>query len=148
MFYPGSKPAPSLVPWAIFTDPELTHVGMTSDEARAALGERKARVFRWSLAHNDRARADGQQAGEVVVVTDPKFRIVGAHILAPHASEMIGELALAIDRGLRLTPDIANLVHVYPTIATSLSQVAAQATYGQLERPFLRAVRRIYGRLR
>ncbi len=148
MFYPGSKPAPSLVPWAIFTDPELAHAGMTSDEARAALGERKTRVFRWSLAHNDRARADGQQAGEVVVVTDAKFRIVGAHILAPHASEMIGELALAIDRRLRLTPDIANLIHVYPTIATSLSQVAAQATYGQLERPFLRAVRRIYGRLR
>ncbi len=147
MFFPGTKRAPALIPWATFTEPELAHVGMTSEEARAQLGQRNVRVFRWRLAHNDRARAEGSAEGEIVVVTDSKFRILGAHILAPGAGDMIGEFVLAMDKGLRLTPDIANLVHVYPTYATSISQVAAEATYGQLGRPFLRTLRRLYARL-
>jgi pyruvate/2-oxoglutarate dehydrogenase complex dihydrolipoamide dehydrogenase (E3) component len=146
MFYPGTKDAPDLIPWATFTEPELAHAGMTSTEAREKLGARNVRAFAWAFSHNDRARTEQASDGQMIAVTDAKFKIVGAHILAPAAGEMIGQFALAIAKGQRLTPDFGNLVQVYPTFSTSFSQLAAEATYGQLRRPFLRAVRRVYGR--
>ena len=110
MFYPGSSSAPNLIPWATFTDPELAHVGMTLEEARGKLGEGRVRVFEWDFENTDRARTDSATEGKAIVITDSKLRIVGAHILAPSASEMIGQFTLAIDRGARLTPDPAYLV--------------------------------------
>ena len=143
MFYPGSQRAPTLIPWTTFTDPELAHVGMTSREARERLGERGVRVFEWGFDHSDRARTDSATEGKAVIVTDSRFRIIGAHILAPSASEMIGQLTLAISRGARLTREIVNLIQVYPTFSTSISQLAAAATYGELEKPIFRMLRRL-----
>jgi len=56
---------------------------------------------------------------------------------------MISQFTLALNRGLRLTPDFGNLVQVYPTFSTSVSQLAAEATYGQLQKPFLQTLRKI-----
>ena len=53
---------------------------------------------------------------------------VGAHILAPAAGEMIHELALAINEGMRLA-EVASLIHVYPTLSTSIGQLAAEAAF-------------------
>ena len=78
-----------------------------------------------------------------MLITDSRYRLLGAHVLASGAGDMMGYLADAIERGARLTPDFANAMQVYPTIAFSLSQTAVQATYHQLDRPFLRAMRRI-----
>ena len=143
MFYPGSQRAPTLVPWTTFTDPELAHVGMTSTEARERFGERGAHVFEWDFDHSDRARTDSATEGKAVIVTDARFRIVGGHVLAPHAGEMIGQLTLAIDRRARLTREIVNLLQVYPTFSTSYSQLAAEAIYDELQKPLFRALRRL-----
>lgn len=143
MFFPGSASAPETVPWTTFTDPELAHVGMTADEARSKLGQQNVRVYEWELGHSDRARAEGATEGRIIVVTDAKFKLVAAHVLAPAAGEMIAQFTLALNRGLRLTPDFGNLVQVYPTFSTSISQLAGEATYGQLQKPFLRTLRRI-----
>jgi pyruvate/2-oxoglutarate dehydrogenase complex dihydrolipoamide dehydrogenase (E3) component len=145
MFFPGSSAAPETVPWTTFTDPELAHVGLTAEGARKKLGDGNVRVYEWELGHSDRARAEGATEGRIVAVTDSKFKLIGAHILAPAAGEMIAQFTLALNRGLRLTPDFGNLVQVYPTFSTSVSQLAAEATYGQLQRPFLRTLRRING---
>ena len=145
MFFPGSATALAVVPWTTFTDPELAHVGMTADEARKKLGKDNARVFEWDLSHSDRARAEGATKGRMIAVTDSKFKILGAHILAPSAGEMISQFTLAVNKEMRLTPDFGNLVQVYPTFSTSVSQLAAEATYGQLQKPFLQALRRING---
>lgn len=142
MFYPGSKAAPRSAPWTTFTDPELGHAGMTSEEARRQFGVDDILVFNQSLADSDRARADGV-CGEIVLVTDARYRLLGAHVLAPASGDMMGFLADAVARGARLTPDFANAIQVYPTLAFSLSQAAGQATYRQLDRPFLRAMRRL-----
>jgi len=142
MFYPGAKSATRAVPWTTFTDPELGHAGMTSDEARRSFGAENVLVFQQSLADSDRARAEGEE-GEIVLITDARYRLLGAHVLAPGAGDMMGGLADAIERGARLTPDFANMVQVYPTISFSLSQAAGQATYRQLGRPFLRQMRRL-----
>ena len=132
MFLPGRSRGEYLVPWCTFTDPELAHAGLTEAQARARHGDGAVRVWRQDLAHSDRARTDSAAGGELRIVT-AKGRIVGAHVLAPAAGELIGELALAIDRGLKLT-ELASVVHVYPTIALAIQQVAAQASYAKAQR--------------
>lgn len=132
MFFPGSNGRPYLVPACTFTDPELAHAGLTEGQARAEHGERAVRVWRRDLAHSDRARTDSAADGELRIVT-AKGRIVGAHVLAPNAGELIGELALAIDRGLKLT-DLATVIHVYPTIALAIQQLAGEASYASARR--------------
>jgi pyruvate/2-oxoglutarate dehydrogenase complex dihydrolipoamide dehydrogenase (E3) component len=132
MFLPGSSGGPYLVPWCTFTDPELAHAGLTEAQARAEHGDDAVAVWRQDLSHNDRARADSAADGELRIVT-AKGRVVGAHVLAPSAGELIGELALAIDRRLKIT-ELASLVHVYPTIALAIQQVAGEAAYASAEK--------------
>lgn len=132
MFLPGSSGSDFLVPWCTFTDPELAHAGLTEEQARAEHSSGAVRVWRQDLEHSDRARADSVAEGELRIVT-AKGRIVGAHVLAPHAGELIGELALAIDRKLKLT-DLASVVHVYPTIALAIQQIAGEAAYASAKR--------------
>ncbi|MFN2569200.1 MAG: FAD-dependent oxidoreductase, partial [Candidatus Dormibacteria bacterium] len=132
MFFPGRGRAGALIPWCTFTDPELAHAGMTTAEAEAAHGRPAVKVFRQDLIHSDRARAEGATQGTIMIVT-ANHRMVGAHILAPTAGEMITELALAINQGLRLS-DIASLIHVYPTLSIGISQLAAEAAYESAQR--------------
>ena len=132
MFLPGASRGDLLVPWCTFTDPELAHAGLTEAQARARHGDDAVRVWRQDLAHSDRARTESAAEGELRIIT-AKGRIVGAHVLAPAAGELIGELTLAIDRGLKLA-DLAGVVHVYPTIALAIQQLAAQAGYAKAER--------------
>jgi pyruvate/2-oxoglutarate dehydrogenase complex dihydrolipoamide dehydrogenase (E3) component len=132
MFFPGTNDGPYLVPWCTFTDPELAHAGLTEAQARTQHGDSAVRVWRQDLAHSDRARTESASDGELRIIT-AKGRIVGAHVLAPNAAEVIGELALAIDRKLKLT-DLASVVHVYPTIAVAIQQLAGEAAYAAAKR--------------
>jgi pyruvate/2-oxoglutarate dehydrogenase complex dihydrolipoamide dehydrogenase (E3) component len=126
MFFPGRGRVSDLVPWCTFTDPELAHVGLTSTEAQEA-HRGDAEVHRWPLARSDRARADGHAEGALVAVT-VKGKLVGAHVLAPAAGELVHELALAVQDGRSLA-SLASLIHVYPTLSTSVAQLSAEAAY-------------------
>jgi pyruvate/2-oxoglutarate dehydrogenase complex dihydrolipoamide dehydrogenase (E3) component len=124
MFFPGKGKAAELVPWCTFTDPELAHAGVTVAEARERYGN-DAGAATIDLARSDRARAEAETEGRLVLALR-KDKVVGAHVLAPSAGELIHELVLAIRKGLRLRK-LLELVHVYPTISTSVSQLAAEA---------------------
>jgi pyruvate/2-oxoglutarate dehydrogenase complex dihydrolipoamide dehydrogenase (E3) component len=130
-FFPGSGKVTPLIPWCTFTDPELAHVGMTIAEAENRFGD-DADVWRIDLDRSDRGRADGTTTGAIVVVTG-KGKVVGGHILAPTAGEMIHELALAVRHGMAFT-DVASLVHVYPTLSTGIGQLAAESSYDRARR--------------
>lgn len=125
-FYPGKGKVTDFVPWCTFTDPELAHAGLTVAEAEKKHGD-DVEVWRMELAHSDRARADGSPEGAIVVVT-AKGKVVGAHILAPSAGEMIHELAVAINEGMKLA-ELASLIHVYPTLSTGIGQLAGEAAF-------------------
>ena len=131
MFVPLHSKATEHVPWCTFTDPELAHVGMTEAEARSKhrLG---VRVWRLDLSEVDRARTDDATEGEIRIVT-VWGKVKGAHVLAPNAGDLIGELTLAIDRGRRLI-DLAQLIHVYPTQSVAFSQLGGEATYALTDR--------------
>ena len=132
MFFPGRGTADELVPWCTFTDPELAHAGMTSAEAIEKHGPDDVEVHRSPLDHSDRARADGEDDGAIVLVT-AKGKLVGAHIAAASAGEMIHECVLAIRQGMKLR-DLASMVHVYPTLSTSVGMLAAEAAYDRARR--------------
>jgi pyruvate/2-oxoglutarate dehydrogenase complex dihydrolipoamide dehydrogenase (E3) component len=125
-FYPGKGKVTDFVPWCTFTDPELAHAGLTVAEAEIKHGD-DVEVYRMELSHSDRARADGASEGCIIVVT-AKGKLVGAHILAPSAGEMIHELALAINEGMKLA-EVASLIHVYPTLSTGIGQLAGEAAF-------------------
>jgi pyruvate/2-oxoglutarate dehydrogenase complex dihydrolipoamide dehydrogenase (E3) component len=132
MFFPGKGKVTDFVPWCTFTDPELSHAGMTRAEAEERFGPDDVEVWRKDLSHSDRARADGAEEGAILAVTHKK-KLVGAHILAPAAGEMIHELALAIEQGLKLD-DVASLIHVYPTVSTGIQQLAGDAAFESAQR--------------
>jgi pyruvate/2-oxoglutarate dehydrogenase complex dihydrolipoamide dehydrogenase (E3) component len=132
MFFPGKGKADELVPWCTFTDPELAHAGLTSKEAIDKHGEDDVQVHRATLDHSDRARADGSEDGAILLVT-AKDKLVGAHIAAASAGEMIHECVLAIREGMKLR-DLSKMVHVYPTLSTQIGLLAAQAQYNRAER--------------
>jgi pyruvate/2-oxoglutarate dehydrogenase complex dihydrolipoamide dehydrogenase (E3) component len=129
--FPGTEDDDLLVPWCTYTDPELAHAGRTEAEARERWGDDVA-VLVHDLEASDRAQAEHATDGELRLVTH-KGRLVGAHLLSPSAGETIHELALAIERGLGVA-DLASVVHVYPTIATGVQQLAAQAVYARAAR--------------
>ena len=67
-----------------------------------------------------------------MIITD-KNKIVGAHILAPAAGEMIHEFALAIEEGVKLS-ELSQFMHVYPTYGTSIGQLAGEAAFEKAEK--------------
>ncbi len=131
MFFPGKGKVVAGVPWCTFTDPELAHVGLTEAEAREEYRS-DVEVWRQDLVHNDRAHATARPEGAVFVVTH-KSRIVGAHVLAPAAGEMIHEFALAIEENVKLN-ELSQFMHVYPTVSTSIGQLAGEAAFEKAEK--------------
>ncbi len=102
-----------VIPWAIFTDPEVARVGLS--EAEAAAQGIAVEVTRYGLEDLDRAIADGSAQGFVKVLTVPgKDRILGVTLVGEHAAERIAEFVLAMKHGLGLNK-ILGTIHIYPT---------------------------------
>ncbi|MEB3329692.1 MAG: FAD-dependent oxidoreductase [Candidatus Sericytochromatia bacterium] len=111
-----------VVPRAVFTEPEVAHVGLT--EAEAAATGVAVEVTRYGLEDLDRAIADGETEGFVKVLTAPGTdRILGATIVGAHAGDLVAEWALAMRHRLGLNA-ILGTVHVYPTMAEANKYVA------------------------
>jgi len=110
------------VPSVVYTWPELAGVGKTEQECRTEGLEITTGSSRF--AANGRARAMGERDGLVKVVADVKSdRILGLHILGPHASELIAEAALAIEFGAS-AEDIARTSHAHPTLTEAVREAA------------------------
>lgn len=129
MLLPGGGKAEDVVPWSVFTDPELAGVGWSPAEAVEHLGDE---AVVWRRSGGDRSHIDDVPQ-EVVAVTDRHGRLVGARVLGPAASEVIHELALALRDGRRLT-HLAGLAHVYPTQAAVVGALAADVSLERARR--------------
>jgi mercuric reductase len=114
----------SALPKVTFTDPAVGSVGLTEDQARARGIEPLASKL--PLEHVARAQAARDTRGFVKLVADPGTKkIIGAHILAAEAGEMITEPALAIKFGLTIE-DLTSTFHPYLTLSEGI-KLAAQA---------------------
>ncbi len=109
------------LPMAVYTEPEFSSVGITEEEAKQK--GIKIQVGSFSLQASGRALTLGQSEGLVKLIADEEDRLVGAHILAPQASELIAEMSLAVHKRLKIQ-DIASTVHVHPTLSESVMEAA------------------------
>ncbi|MFZ2054874.1 MAG: dihydrolipoyl dehydrogenase [Candidatus Aminicenantales bacterium] len=109
------------LPMAVFTEPEFASVGLTEEEARAAGGQIQVGIF--SLQANGRALTLESPGGMIKLIASADDRVIGAHILAPFASEMIPELTLAVRKGMTIQ-DVSSTVHIHPTVSESLAEAA------------------------
>ena len=83
----------------------------------------KVKVGKFPFLANGRARAMEEREGQVKIVADAKTdRILGCHIVGPRASDLIAELALAMEFGAS-AEDVARSVHAHPTLAESLNNL-------------------------
>lgn len=121
----------TVVPRAVFTDPEFARVGLTEEELARRIGACACRVV--SLREIPKARILGYDLGFIKMVIDPRDkRVVGVHMVAPNASEAIHEAAVAIKARMTID-DIIDSIHVFPTISESI-KYAALAFYRDVTR--------------
>jgi len=114
----------SALPKVTFTDPAVASVGLTEDQARAQ--EIEPLTSKVPLEHVPRALAARDSRGFVKLVADSATqKIIGAHILAAEAGEMITEPALVIKFGLTIE-DVTSAFHPYLTLSEGI-KLAAQA---------------------
>ncbi len=112
----------SVLPAAIFTSPEIASVGMNQDQA-VEKGISYL-VGRFPFRALGKAHAMGEIAGMVKIITDAATdRIIGAHIIGPHASDLIAEAAVAMKAGLTAR-ELAETIHAHPTLAEAVMEAA------------------------
>lgn len=108
------------IPGVVYTSPEVASVGLTLDEAKQKFDQ--AHEYKFPFLANGRALAIGQAKGFVKIVADKKTdRILGAHVIGPHASDLIGELVLAIEFSAS-AEDIARTCHAHPTLSEAIKE--------------------------
>ena len=124
----GVKMAYKTVPTCVYTKPEIAAVGLTEDEVKEKGIKYKVGVF--PMGANGRAMIFNEQDGIIKIISDEKYgEILGVHILAPRATDLIAEGALALR--LEATVDeIITTVHAHPTIGEAFKE-AALAVYNR-----------------
>jgi len=112
----------SVVPSCIYTHPEIACVGITEEQAREQ--GLQYDVGRFPFRANGKALAMGQPEGLVKIIADKKYGgILGVHMIGPRATDMIGEMAVAMS--LEGTAgDIGATIHPHPTLSEALMEAA------------------------
>ncbi|MHB8917710.1 MAG: dihydrolipoyl dehydrogenase [Desulfocucumaceae bacterium] len=116
-----------VVPSCIYTHPEVGSVGMTSQEAENSGVKFKSGKF--SFMASGKAQVMGQTDGFVKVLADPETdRILGVHIVGPHATDLISEATVAMQAGFTVS-QLAGTIHAHPTLAEAVME-ATEAVHG------------------
>lgn len=103
------------VPRCVYTDPEMAAVGLSEEEAEAQGIRVKAHRVR--LGQVGRALTMGETFGlGKVLYEEETGKIAGFHVLGPHVSEILAEVALAIQKGITLK-EVADVIHPHPTLS-------------------------------
>ncbi len=112
----------SLVPWVIYTHPEISWVGATETELKESKTPFTAGIF--PFAASGRAKAVGDTTGFAKILAHEETdRVLGAHIIGPQASELINEatFAMAMEASAE---DLARTIHAHPTLGEVLHEAA------------------------
>jgi dihydrolipoamide dehydrogenase len=113
------------IPNVIYTYPEVAYVGLTEQEARQ--GGLDLMIGTSFFRGNPRARCSGETDGFVKVIGDKRSgRLVGMHIIGPHASELIAEGMLAMQKQLSVK-DIGEAANAHPTLSEAIKEAALDA---------------------
>ena len=111
-----------VVPWVIYTSPEIAWVGKTEQQLRADGVAYTSGNFPFMA--NGRARAHHDVRGMVKVLADAKTdRVLGVHMIGPQVSELIGEVVTLMEFG-GSAEDLARTVHAHPTLSEVVKEAA------------------------
>lgn len=108
------------VPSCIFTIPEIASVGLSEGEARKR--GIAVKIGKMAFRFNGMANAMMETDGFIKVVVDEKEeRIIGVHIIGPHASDLISEGTLAVKKKMTL-PEMKGMIHAHPTLSETMQE--------------------------
>jgi len=119
-----------IIPGVIYTTPEVASVGKTEEQ----LNEKKInfKVGKFPFMANSRAKAIDEPEGFVKILADATSdKVLGVHIIGPHAGEMIAEMAIAMEFGAS-SEDIARTCHAHPTFSEAIKEAALSVEKRQI----------------
>ncbi|MGB1586443.1 MAG: dihydrolipoyl dehydrogenase [Thermoplasmatota archaeon] len=116
------------IPGVIFTDPEIATAGLTEEQCKDQKLDYK--VGKFNVGGLGKALADGETDGFYKIIGEAKSdKVLGVHIIGPHASDLISEAVLAMEMGATVE-DVGMTVHPHPTLGEGLME-AAEALHGK-----------------
>lgn len=125
----GKKLNYKTVPSVVYTSPEIASVGYTEEELK-----KEGIAYKMGICQN-RALGRAHTAGDLdgfakVLISTESKKVMGLHLVAPHASEMVGEGVIAIEEGIDVD-ELARVSHAHPTFLEAIKEACMQAAYGK-----------------
>ena len=119
-----------LIPGVIYTTPEVAYVGKSVEDLKKI--NLSYKVGKFPFMANSRAKAVDKPEGFVKILADNKTdKVLGVHIIGPHAGEMIAEMSVAMEFGAS-SEDIARTCHAHPTFSEAIKEAALSVDKRQI----------------
>ena len=119
-----------IIPGVVYTSPEVATVGKTEEQLKS--NNTNYKVGKFPFMANSRAKAIDEPEGFVKILADTKTdKVLGVHIIGPHAGEMIAEMAVAMEFGAS-SEDIARTCHAHPTFSEAIKEAALSVEKRQI----------------
>ena len=119
-----------VIPGVIYTSPEVAYVGKTEEQLK--VNKTNYKVGKFPFLANSRAKAINEPEGFVKILADTKTdKVLGVHIIGPHAGEMIAEMSVAMEFGAS-SEDIARTCHAHPTFSEAIKEAALSVDKRQI----------------
>ena len=110
------------IPGVVYTTPEVASIGKTEEQLKEL--NTKYKIGKFSFMANSRAKAIDDAEGFVKILADETTdKVLGAHIIGPHAGELIAEIGVAMEFGAS-SEDIARTCHAHPTFSEAVKEAA------------------------
>ena len=110
------------IPGVVYTNPEVATIGKTGEQLKES--KIKYKIGKFSFMANSRAKAIDDFEGFVKILADEKTdKVLGAHLIGPHAGELIAEIGIAMEFGAS-SEDIARTCHAHPTFSEAVKEAA------------------------
>ena len=119
-----------IIPSVVYTSPEVASVGKTEEQLKA--NKNNYKVGKFPFMANSRAKAIDEPEGFVKILADSiTDKVLGVHIIGPHAGEMIAEMTVAMEFGAS-SEDIARTCHAHPTFSEAIKEAALSVEKRQI----------------
>ena len=119
-----------VIPGVIYTTPEVASVGKTEEQLKEK--NQKYKIGKFPFTANSRAKAIDEPDGFVKILADATTdKVLGVHLIGPHAGELIAEMAIAMEFGAS-SEDIARTCHAHPTFSEAVKEAALSVEKRQI----------------
>ena len=119
-----------IIPGVIYTKPEVASIGKTEEQLKEK--NQKYKIGKFPFMANSRAKAIDEPEGFVKILADATTdKVLGVHLIGPHAGELIAEMAIAMEFGAS-SEDIARTCHAHPTFSEAVKEAALSVEKRQI----------------